>query len=298
MKRRLLYSVLAAAFLTSSRGDEPSTEDKSHYTLFNPAPADSLRVWRTDHAGVVPYTIDAGHLEVDVTAVSYGHDDELVGFFFVSGIGLVELRGKLEIWRYGFTQIKIGLLNNLDAEVMIEPYQTITATVQTPLLFRPFRRTVSGFGDLSSRVKLNVWGNDGGKTALSISGNATFPTANARIGGGRYAAGPSLEFAAQLPGDFELRINSGASIFEDNRDKIQSTFGNLISLSHPIVGGLEEYCAFNTAVFTSSTDWLGEIRVGLNYRFARNFELYAGSAFGVTDNAMDYQPFAGLVARF
>jgi hypothetical protein len=255
MKRRLLYSVLAAAFLTSSRGDEPSTEDKSHYTLFHPTPADSLRVWRTDHAGVVPYTIDAGHVEADVTAVSYGHDDELVGFVFIFGTGLVELRQKLEIWRYGFTQVKIGLLNNLDAELTIEPYQTITATVQAQP-FRLSRRTESGFGDLSSRVKLNVWGNDGGKTALSISGNATFPTASAHLGGGGYAAGPSLEFAAHLPGEFELRINSGASIFEDNRDKIQSTFGSLISLSHAIVGPLEEYCAFNTAVFTGGqTGW-------------------------------------------
>jgi hypothetical protein len=297
MKRKLFLSLVVASFLNSVRGDEPGFGEKSHYTLFNPAQTDSLRVWRTDHAGIVPYTIDAGHLEVDVTAVSYGHDDEVVGFVFLSGIGLVELRQKLEIWRYGFTQIKIGLLNNLDAEVMIEPYQTITATVEAQS-FRPFRRTVSGFGDLSSRVKLNVWGNESGKTALSISGNATFPTANARVGGGRYAAGPSLEFAAQLPGDFELRINSGASISEDDRDKIQSTFGNLISLSHPIVGALEEYSAFNTAVFTSGTDWVGEIKVGLNYRLARNVELYAGGSVGVTDNAMDYQPFIGVAARF
>jgi hypothetical protein len=293
----MLLFVLAASLVTSVRGDEGSREDKSHYTLFNPTPADSLRVWRTDHAGVVPFTIDAGHVEVDVTAVSYGQDDELVGFFFLSGSGLVEVREKLEIWRYGFTRIKIGLLNNLDAEVMIEPYQTITGTLELPT-FRPFRRTLSGFGDLSARVKLNVWGNDGGKTALSVSGNATFPTANARIGSGRYAAGPSVEFAAQLPGEFELRINSGASISEDARDEIQSTFGNLISLSHAIVGPLEEYCAFNTAVFTGGTVWVGEIRVGLNYRLCRNLEIYAGSSFGVTENAMDYQPFVGVAARF
>jgi len=292
-----VFSVLAAAFLTSAGADESSAADNTHYTLFNPTPADSLRVWRTDHAGVVPYTIDSGHLEVDVTALSYGNDDELVGYVFINGAGLVELRQKLESWRYGFTQIKIGLLKNLDAEVMIEPFQTVTATVEAGT-FRPFRRTESGFGDLSARLKLNVWGDDGGKTALSVSGNATFPTANDRIGGGRYAAGPSLEFAAQLPGDFELRINSGASIFEDARDDIQSTFANLISLSHPIVGDLEGYCAFDTAVFTSETVWVGQIRVGLNFRVARNVELYAGSSFGVTDNAMDYQPFLGVAARF
>lgn len=296
MKGIILFSVLTAAFLTSSRGDEPSTEDKSHYTLFNPTPTDSLRVWRTDHAGVVPYTIDAGHIEVDVTAVSYGHDEEDFGVFFFNN-SVIEFKERTEIWRYGFTQIKIGLLNKLDAEVMIEPYQTVTTTVGADT-FRPFRHTDSGFGDVSARVKLNVWGDDRGKTALSISGNATFPTANAHLGGGRYAAGPSLEFAAQLPGDFQLRINSGASISQDVRDNTQSVFGNLISLSHPIVGPLEEYCAFSALAFSSGGDWVGEIRVGLNYRLARNLELYAGSSFGVTDNAMDYQPFAGFAARF
>jgi hypothetical protein len=215
----------------------------------------------------------------------------------VGPFGFTRLRDKIEIWRYGVTQIKIGLLNRLDAEVLIEPYQTITRTLSAGGL-GTFRQTDSGFGDVTSRLKLNVWGDDGGRTALSISGNATFPTADSGIGGDRYQGGPSLEFAAQLPWAFELRIDSAATIFKDNHNDVQTTFGNLISLSHAILGSLEGHCAFSTLVFTGGADWVGEIKAGLNYRLAKNIELYVGSSFGLTDNALDYQPFLGVAARF
>jgi hypothetical protein len=40
------------------------------------------------------------------------------------------------------------------------------------------------------------------------------------------------------------------------------------------------------------------VKIGLNYRLAKNIELYTGSAFGVTESAFDYQPFLGVAARF
>jgi hypothetical protein len=40
------------------------------------------------------------------------------------------------------------------------------------------------------------------------------------------------------------------------------------------------------------------MKIGLNYRVAKNVELYLGNSFGVTDNALDYAPFLGIAARF
>jgi len=292
MKRALYPFLLAATFVISSRGDEPTSEDKCHYTLFNPTPSESLRVWRTDHAGITPYTIDAGHFELDVVAVSYAYDEQDFGGSF---------RARSEAWSYGITQIKLGLLNRLDAEVIFRPYQTITGTLKagsTTIV----RETVSGFGDVVSRLKLNVWGNDGGKTALSISGDIKYPAAKHGIdelGNGQFEGGPAVEFAAQLPWDFELRINSAVDFFEDGSDARQAAFGNLISLSHCIVSKLEGYCVFDTSISTiTGAEWVGLVKVGLNYRVAKNVELYLGNSFGVTDNAFDYAPFLGIAARF
>src|SRR5262249_20843628 len=124
------------------------------------------------------------------------------------------------------------------------------------------------------------------------------PTANHELDNGQFEGGPSLEFAAQLPWGFELRIDSLVIFFEDRGHDRQEAFENLISLSRQIIGNLEGYCMFNTVANTTGADWLGEVKAGLNYRLAKNLEVYAGSFFGVTDNAWDYQPFFGVAARF
>jgi hypothetical protein len=291
MKRKILLSVLVVSVFSSTFGAEPTPEDKGHYTLFNATPSESMRPWRTEHAGITPLTIDSGHFEADITAVAYGYDENDFGGNIVS---------RAELWSYGITQIKVGLLNRLDAEVILMPYQTITSTVKFGSI--NFRNTVSGFGDVVSRLKLNLWGNDGGKTALSISGDVRYPTAKhgvGELGSGQFEGGPAVEFAAQLPWDFELRINNAVNLFEDANDDRQAAFANLISLSRRIIGNLEGYCVFSTSISTiSGAEWFGAMKIGLNYRVAKNVELYLGNSFGVTDNALDYAPFLGIAARF
>jgi len=80
-------------------------------------------------------------------------------------------------------------------------YQRTKTAFLRPETGRPVlpRNTRSGFSDVVSRLKLNIWGNDGGKTALSVSGNVKFPTASDELGNGQYEGGPSMEFAAQIP---------------------------------------------------------------------------------------------------
>lgn len=304
MKRMAFTFVLAVSVLTAARGAESTPEDKSRYTLFNPTPDDSLREWRTDHAGVSPYTVDAGHFEVDLTPLSYGYDEHDV---IVSGGNAIVVFSRIQIkseaWSYGAIVAKLGLANRLDAEIRFVPYETITSQSKQIIvndngqLVFP-RTTRSGFSDVISRLKLNVWGNDEGKIALSVSGNVKFPTASDDLGNGQFEGGPSLEFAAQLPWGFELRIDGGVNFFEDDRDNRQAAVESLLSLSHQIVGHLEGYALFDTIAFTSGEDWLGSVKAGLNYRLARNIELYLGNSFGVTDNAFDYEPFIGVGARF
>jgi Putative MetA-pathway of phenol degradation len=295
MKRIILFSVLVGAFLTSSRGEEPSPEDKSHYTLFNPTPSDSMRGWRTDHAGVSPYTLDAGHFEVDLTPLTYGYDERDVLIVNNAITVFTRLQIRTEAWSYGAITAKVGLANRLDAEVAFVPYETVTSEPERRVFNdngRPVfpRTTRSGFSDVFSRLKLNLWGNDNGKTALSVSGNVKFPTASDGLGNGQFEGGPSLEFAAQLPWGFELRVDGAVNFFEDDREHRQASIESLMSFSHQIVGDLAGYFMFDTVAFTTGDDWLGRVKAGLNYRMAKNVELYVGNSFGVTDNAFDYEP--------
>jgi len=204
--------------------------------------------------------------------------------------------------------LKAGLLKNLDVEVSLSPWSTVTRTVtsspmvidvgppgpiQVPGVHR--RDTTSGFGDTAVELKLNVWGNDSGKTALAISGTVKFPTADKFMGNGLYEGGPGIEFSAELPLDFEIRINSRATLFEPSQSHLQAGFGNLIGLVHPVTSSVEAYCAFDTFVSSESgVDWSARVRAGLNYRPCRNLELFAGSDFGVQPRTGSYGPFVGF----
>jgi len=54
--------------------------DKSQYNLFDPTPPGLMREMTTDRPDVTqsPYTIDAGHLQIELSLIEYTRDDEPV----------------------------------------------------------------------------------------------------------------------------------------------------------------------------------------------------------------------------
>src|SRR5258705_1220294 len=79
----VLFGLLAPAVLGMAAGAEPADAgkpqiDKSVFNLFNPTPAEYLRALDTDGPGSTesPYTVDAGHFQVEMALVSYTYDRE------------------------------------------------------------------------------------------------------------------------------------------------------------------------------------------------------------------------------
>lgn len=286
------------------QADDLSSTNKSQYTLLNPTPSELMRPWYTDNAGQSPYTIDAGHFEGDLTAFSYGH-------FHRSN---PDFSQTTQAYSYADTEIKAGLLNNVDLEVAIEPYEKVSTTltervyVPTPPPIKMVPGTVvlqdtrSGFGDIESRIKWNLWGNDGGATAFAVGGIVYAPTGTGSINNEQFEGGVLTDFAAHLPCDLEMRIHNNVLSISDNFDnmpKRRFSFENEISLLHQLVGNLKGYCLFNTYAFTTpGRNWDGSIGVGLNYRIKPNVELFAGIDFGVQGTPFDYSPRIGVSARF
>jgi hypothetical protein len=74
-----LYCLLVPAVLLADAaptGSEQTTIDKSVFNLFNPTPAEHLRDMDRDGPGTTesPYTVDAGHFQLEMTLVSYTSD--------------------------------------------------------------------------------------------------------------------------------------------------------------------------------------------------------------------------------
>ena len=146
--RNVLFVLLAPTMLAVAAGVEPPSAgkpavDKSVFNLFNPTPTEHLRAMDRDGPGTTesPYTVDAGHFQVEMTLLAYTHDRE-------SFDGMTQ---RFEEWEIASMNLKLGLLNQLDAQLVLETYN---------LLFEREggnRVTRRGFGDTTFRLKYNFW---------------------------------------------------------------------------------------------------------------------------------------------
>jgi len=88
-----------------------------------------------------PYTVDAGHFQVEMTLVSYLYD------------GIVRRRdAAIRGVGHRTQNLKIGLLNQLDVQLLLEPYNVHYESEDGT------RVTRRGYGDTTVRVKYNFLG--------------------------------------------------------------------------------------------------------------------------------------------
>src|SRR5437868_2200079 len=85
-------------------------QDKSQFTLLNPTPADRMRAFDSDRPGTTesPITVDAGHFQVEFSFAEFTHDR-------TDGVTADTLLAVP-------VNLKVGLLNNVDLQFLLEPY--------------------------------------------------------------------------------------------------------------------------------------------------------------------------------
>src|SRR5262245_28612682 len=96
---------------------DPSTADKSKYNLFNPTPRELMRELSTDRPDKTEsaYTVDAGHFQVEMDLVNYAYDHDTAG----------NADTRIDAWAIAPINFKVGLLNNLDLQTVIETYNYV-----------------------------------------------------------------------------------------------------------------------------------------------------------------------------
>ncbi|WP_161606855.1 transporter [Fortiea contorta] len=147
--------------------------DKSRYNLFNPTPRNLLREFATDRPDTTesPFTVDAGHFQFEA---------ELVNF---SRRASDEDGNTTEDLLFTATNLKVGLLNNVDLQLVVQPYS------RSRIKLRDSNRVeeTAGFDALVARVKVNIYGNDAfekpGATALAVMPFISIPTVQDGVGG-------------------------------------------------------------------------------------------------------------------
>lgn len=262
--------------------------DKRAYNLFNPTPDNLLREFATDRPDKTEsaYTVDAGHYQIEMDLLGYTYDRSNAGGERVTTKALA----------IAPINLKFGVFNNVDLQLIAESYNIQrTKDRDTNSSTR-----VSGFGDLFLRCKTNLWGNDGGPSALSVMPFVKIPTNEEGLGNEALEGGIIFPFAMELPADWGL----GAQAEVDHLQNSDSTdyhqeFSNTVTVSHDIIGKLAGYVELYSNVSNErGAKWIATFDFGFTYAITRDIQLDAGMNIGLTSAADDFNPFIGLSMRY
>ncbi len=281
-----LAAILLAAPSVHATAQETNSVPlgNGRYNLFNPVPENLMRELNSDRPDETesPYTVDAGHYQLEMDFANYTYNQ-------TGGT-------TTKAWNAGDFNLRIGLLNQTELNLIFDNY----LNVRTEDRATGTTMTQSGVGDFTTRIKINLWGDDGGKTAFALLPFVKFPTSTDNLGNNAVEGGMIFPLAVKLPHDFEMSLETAVSFMKnDDNGGYHEDFINSVSVDHHIVGKLSGYLEFFSDISTEShAGWIGTADTGLEFLVTENVQLDCGCNFGVTQSANDYNPFAGITVRF
>ncbi|KAA9331627.1 transporter [Hymenobacter busanensis] len=251
---------------------------KKGYSLLRPVPQRLMRPLSTDRPDATEsaYSVDAGHFQLETDLVRFGQ--QRFGTARSEEVALNHIN------------LKMGLTRTSDVQVIVESYTLQTERSET-------RTQRSGFGDLTVRFKQNLWGNDGGTTALALLPFVKLPTAN-KVGNGAVEGGLVTPFAWQLPGDWSFGSQLQLNVSRDAEAQEHFLeFAPTITVGHDLyqtLGGFVEL-ATNRDLRRGGL-WTATFNGGPTLRIGDNLQLDAGWNLALTrDTETSY--FLGLSFR-
>ena len=295
---RLVCCICCLLPLTRVRAgsnDAPSPEkppgDKSRYNLFHPVPASEMRDFNPDRPTQADsaVTVDAGHIQIETNLADYTFDIH----------NPQRARVRVDQWNVFSPVVRIGVLDRAEFQLQYDGYLNVRTRDRSA---KPTQvEATSGVGDLSLASKINLWGNEGGKTALAIFPVLKIPTDSAGLGNRSVEGHVGVPFDAELPAGFKLNVEPEFGFIRNDADtRYVAQFIDIITLTHDLgIKDLSGYVEFASEVDAErGTPVTGQVDVGLIYQIGNNFEIDGGCNIGVTRAAPDYEPFTGFSVRF
>lgn len=240
----------------------------------------ALREMSTDRPDATesPFTIDAGHFQIESDLVSRGRDE-------ADGMHTTETH-------LGAVNLRIGLTKRTELGLFVSPDILFVEKSADGATFR--RR---GFGDLVVRGKFNFWGNDGEAFAIGGILDVTLRTAKK----GLSDRGPDGGFLIPIEGNLGGGWSGGAMVgAELHRSKDHSGYTNVLiataTVSHALIASMNIY--FELASESGGESDVGTFNTGLTLRVSADLQLDAGVNLGLSRAATDQEVFLGVARRF
>lgn len=284
MLRCTVLACLPATVFAQAAGSQSDGSQTDDCSIFNPIPDNQMRSFSTDRPtkSNVPYTVDCGHLQYETDLVNDSYQES-------GGI-------ETDVLLAPNPTVKLGVTANADLELNIAPFERIR-------IRGPGGRitTVSGQGDLFARLKVNLWGDDGGSSAFALIPYIKAPTAASGVGNGAVEGGLIAPLALSLPEGVTLLINSELDALKNaEQPGHHVNYLNLINLSRTFMGNLTAYAELWSDV---NSEPAGTVRqfsfdTALAWVPRPNLQLDIGVNAGLNSATPSYQVYIGASQRF
>ncbi len=243
--------------------------NKNQYTFYNPTPEKYQRDLSADRPDTTesPYTVDAGAVQLEMSFLDFSRKD------------------KTNTYTITPFNLKVGLNNYMDIQFVFSPYV--------------FSGSVNGVGDSQIRLKINLWGNDKGRTAFGVMPFVKFPTARDNIGNGKLETGLILPFAMELTKLINMGLMlQGNYTYDDSNKKYNTEMLHSITFGISLIKWLGMYIEYVGVSKSDSTSSYGMLLSGgLTFKLTDNFLLDAGTKIGLKGDVDDLNFFVGMTYR-
>jgi hypothetical protein len=217
-----------------------------------------------------PYTVDKGHFQFEMELAAFTRDG-----------------GEWTEYTLGELNAKYGITDCADLQIVM-PF------------FTHVRGGDEGYGDTEVRLKYNLWGNDGGDTAMALMPFVKIPTANGDLGNDKFEGGLIVPFGFSAPGGWSCGVQGQIDLAYDDEEDDYDLVG-LVSAtgSHAVTENTAGFLEI-VGIFTaeSSEDIEAYFNTGLTWAVTDTCQLDGGLRVGLTSASADLTPFVGVTTKF
>lgn len=241
--------------------------------------AEPVREMSTDRPDVTesPRSVAAGLFQVEMSFLDYERER--------SG------PDRRHDWVAGSLNLKYGLARHSDLQLVVN-------------LHSRRRRSgpggtdrASGFDDVTVRFKRNLWGNDGGRTALALMPFVTIPT-HGEIGGESWSGGLVIPWSVKLADRVSLGLMAQCELAPD--PATDGTDVEWLATAGASVELTERWGVYAELIAETgeAIDEPFRAATGLTFGLTDNLVLDGGVRVGLNRVAPDFAGFAGMSVRF
>jgi hypothetical protein len=234
---------------------------KSQHHLFDPTRSHLLRDLSPDRPDATesPITVDAGRFVLEASLFDYRRD------------------GGVESFTYGALNLKAGLTHDLDFQTIVDLRSGSQGDWDT-------------FGNLTFRLKWNLYGNDEGDTALALMPFVTAPTRD-----GEWEGGIIIPWATSLTDTIGLGLMAEFDYLHDG-DDYHFEFLHTAVLGFALTEKLGAYAEYIGII--KEDHYESYLAGGMNYAINENLILDFGVQGGLNNYSEDFGFFTGFTKRF